>query len=299
MSKKMIEGIITATVTPMGSDGKLDFSALKELNLFLIEKGVHGLFCCGSTGEGVLLSEVERKQVAEATVRDATGRIPVIVHTGSIHLDEAIRLTLHAKEIGVAAAALIPPYYYGIDNQAIFKYFSTIAEAVPDLYLFAYNIPMNVKNVIAPEMLKELSSRYSNVVGVKDSSMDFMSFINYRQALPDNFCILMGNDAQIYSAILAGGQGAVSATSTVYPEPLVAIWNRLQANDLAGARQAQDVVMKLRTVFRSYPPVASYKKALELRGIHGGFPRRPLRSLTPEEENKLKNDLNAIILALD
>lgn len=295
----MIEGIITATVTPMGLNGKVDFSALKDLNLFLIGRGVHGLFCCGSTGEGVLLSEAERKEVAEATIKDATGRIPVIVHTGSIHVDEALRLTRHAKEIGAAAAGLIPPYYYAMDNAAIFEYFSAIAEAVPDLPLFGYNIPMNVKNVIAPEILRELSSRYSNVVGIKDSSMDFMTFINYRQALPDQFCILMGNDAQIFSAVLAGGQGAVSATSTAYPEPVVAIWNRIRANDLAGARQAQGIVTKLRAVFRSYPPVASYKKALEFRGIHAGFPRRPLRALTPDEERKLRSDLDAISMVLE
>ncbi len=297
MSFKKVEGVITATVTPMHEDGQVDFRALSGLHQFLIQKGVHGLFCCGSTGEGVLLSEKERQQVAEATVKDAAGKVPVIVHSGSIRVEEAVRLTRHAQEIGADGAGLIPPYYYGMDTKAIYEYFRTVAEAVPALSLYAYNIPMNVKNVIAPEMLKDLAARYPNVIGVKDSSMDFMTFINYRQALPDDFCILMGNDAQIYSAILAGGQGAASATSCAYPEPVVAIWNRIKAGDLKGARKAQDVVTQLRAVFRSYPPVASYKKALEFRGIKGGFPRRPLRPLTPEEERKLKLELEAVKIA--
>lgn len=293
MAYRKFEGIVVATVTPFTGNGEVNLEEAGRLTRFLIKKGVHGIFPCGSTGEGILLSAGERKKVAEVTVREAAGRVPVVIHTGSVNLSEAIELTAHARDIGADGAALIPPYYYGIDDQAVIQYYSAVAEKIRDLPLYVYNIPVNVKNSVSPGVIAGLRSRYPNFVGVKDSSMDFMNFINYRQALP-NFCILMGNDAQIYSSLLMGGSGAIAATATAFPEPVVEIYEALKAGDRERALRAQDVVIGLRAVFRSYPPVAPYKKALEFRGLDGGIPRAPLRAMTPEEVKRLRGELESL-----
>lgn len=293
MAYRKFEGIVVATVTPFTGNGEVNLEEAGRLTRFLIEKGVHGIFPCGSTGEGILLSAGERKKVAEVTVREAAGRVPVVIHTGSVNLSEAIELTAHARDIGADGAALIPPYYYGIDDQAVIQYYSAVAEKIRDLPLYVYNIPVNVKNSVSPGVIAGLRSRYPNFVGVKDSSMDFMNFINYRQALP-NFCILMGNDAHIYSSLLMGGSGAIAATATAFPEPVVEIYEALKAGDRERALRAQDVVIGLRAVFRSYPPVAPYKKALEFRGLDGGIPRAPLRAMTPEEVKRLRGELESL-----
>ncbi|MHB8917187.1 MAG: dihydrodipicolinate synthase family protein [Desulfocucumaceae bacterium] len=293
MAYRKFEGIVVATVTPFTGNGEVNLEEAGRLTRFLIEKGVHGIFPCGSTGEGILLSAGERKKVAEVTVREAAGQVPVVIHTGSINLSEAIELTAHARDIGADGAALIPPYYYGIDDQAVIQYYSAVAEKIRDLPLYVYNIPVNVKNSVSPGVIAGLRSRYPNFVGVKDSSMDFMNFINYRQALP-NFCILMGNDAQIYSSLLMGSSGAIAATATAFPEPVVEIYEALKAGDRERALRAQDVVIGLRAVFRSYPPVAPYKKALEFRGLDGGIPRAPLRAMTPEEVKRLRGELESL-----
>ena len=204
---------------------------MSRLNHFLIEKGIHGLFPCGSTGEGVLLSTEERKKVAEGTVKDAAGRVPVVIHTGSIHLKEAIELTLHARDVGADGAALVPPYYFTVDDQTIFQFYSTIAGKLPDFPLYVYNIPPNVKNSVSPKVLTQLQSKYPNFVGVKDSSGDFMNFINFKMAMPEDFCVLMGNDAQIYASLLMGAKGAVAATSVAFPEAVVEIYENLKAGN--------------------------------------------------------------------
>jgi 4-hydroxy-tetrahydrodipicolinate synthase len=294
LTYKKLFGIITATVTPLTEDGQLNVSALSRLNHFLIEKGIHGLFPCGSTGEGVLLSTEERKKVAEGSVKDAAGRVAVVIHTGSISLKEAIELTSHARDIGADGAALIPPYYFSVDDQTIFQFYSTIAEKVPDFPLYVYNIPPNVKNSVSPKVLAQLQERYPGFVGVKDSSMDFMNFINFKMAMPEDFCVLMGNDAQIYASLLMGGKGAVAATSTVFPEPVVEIYESLKAGNREKALKAQEQVTRLRAVLRTYPPIAAHKKALEFRGIPVGAPRLPLRPLTPEEAEKLKAELGGL-----
>lgn len=293
---KTLKGVIAATVTPMNEEGQVDFKAVKSLTHFLIDKKVHGLFPCGSTGEGILMSTEERKKVAEVTVEEAAGKVPVVIHTGSINISEAVELTKHAQKIGADGAALIPPYYYSVDEKAILDYYRTIAKQVSNFPLYIYNIPVNVKNVITPKEVVQLNVDSPNIVGIKDSSMDFMNFINFKQALDKDFCILMGNDAQIYSSILMGGSGAIAATSCVFPEIVVEIYEAILAKDLERALKAQNVVTKLRAIFRNYPPVASYKKALEYRGIRGGVPRRPLRPLTEEESQKMISEFKALNL---
>ncbi len=294
MNPKILSGVITASVTPLTEDGQVNEKQLGRLTSFLIEKGVHGLFPCGSTGEGVLFSTAERKKIAEITVKEVAGRIPVVMHTGSIQMNEALELTMHAREIGADGAALVPPYYFSVDDETIFRFFSSIAERVPGFPLYVYNIPPNVKNAVSPGVLARLKSRYPNIAGVKDSSGDFMNFINFKLAMPEDFCVLMGNDAQIYSSLLMGAMGAVAATSTAFPEVVVEIYESLKAGNREKALKAQEKVARLRAVLRGYPPIAAYKKALEFRGIQAGPPRLPLRPLTPEESKKLRVQLEEL-----
>jgi 4-hydroxy-tetrahydrodipicolinate synthase len=293
-----VEGIIVATLTPFSADGRVDFAALDELNDFLLAAGVHGLFPCGSTGEGVFMTNEERKAVALSTLKRAAGRIPVVIHTGTLRPDDAIELTKHARDIGAAGAALIPPYYYKMNNATILEHYRTVARAVPDFPLYLYNIPSNVTNVIAPEVLGQLMDEFPNVVGIKDSSMDFMNFINFQQAAPARLCSLMGNDAQIYSCLLMGGQGGVSATATAFPETVVQIYDNVVKGNLEAARAAQDKVIKLRAIFRSFTPISAYKQVLKWRGLRGGEPRVPLCALAEAEAEKLRGALAGIGFSL-
>ncbi|SFM33583.1 dihydrodipicolinate synthase family protein [Pelosinus propionicus] len=295
MNYSKIRGVIAAMVTPLDDvTGEVSFDGLSKLLNYLVEGGVHGLFPCGSTGEGLLLSKKERMQIVEFIVREVKGKIPIIVHTGSIHLDEAIHLTCHSRDIGAQGAALIPPYYYGMDEAAMENYFGTIAASAPDFPLYIYNIPGNTKNTVSVPLMLNLSSKYSNIIGLKESSMDFMNFINFQQVLPLDYTILMGNDAQIYSSVLMGGAGAISATATVFPEKVVEIYEQLQNGNQSQALQAQDTVTKLRAIWRKYPPIAPYKIALRLKGINVGLPRLPLRTLTSNEINRLISDLESL-----
>jgi len=109
--KMKIQGIIVPTITPFNSKGEIDFDAAGEHIDFLIKKGVAGIFSCGSTGEGPLLTIEEKKELTEVSVKAAQGRIPVIIHTGEITTSRALDLTYQARKVGAQAAALIPPYY--------------------------------------------------------------------------------------------------------------------------------------------------------------------------------------------
>lgn len=148
-----VKGVIVPLLTPFDDRGELDCPTLVHLVDFLIERGVHGLFPGGTTGEGPLLSTEERLTLAETVVRAANGRLPVIIHTGAITTREAIELTRHAHDCGAAAAALITPYYFRFSAEALFQHFASVCEAVPDYPIYLYNNPAVTNNVIDSTVL--------------------------------------------------------------------------------------------------------------------------------------------------
>ena len=121
-----VKGVIVPLLTPFDEQGKVHTTATRQLIEFLIERGIHGLFPGGTTGEGPLLTIQERRQLAETVVEAVDGRVPVIVHTGAITTAETLQLTQHAQAIGAQAAAMIPPYYYHHSDEALFRHFDQL-----------------------------------------------------------------------------------------------------------------------------------------------------------------------------
>lgn len=127
-----IKGVIVPPITPFDERGQISIGSIERLVDFLVERGIHGLFPGGTTGEGPLLTIPERRTLAEAFVEVANGRIPVIVHTGAINTVDTLELTRHAKAVGAQAAAIIPPYFYRHSDEALLRHFERIATEVPD-----------------------------------------------------------------------------------------------------------------------------------------------------------------------
>ena len=84
--------IWSALITPTRADESLNLDALEQIVDRQIQDGVEGFYCCGSSGEGLLLTLEERKQVVEHTIRAAAGRVPVIAHVGTIRTKDVVVL---------------------------------------------------------------------------------------------------------------------------------------------------------------------------------------------------------------
>ncbi len=144
-------GPFAAMVTPFSDDGaQVSEPRLAAYCEFLIAQGIGGLFAFGTTGEWPLLSEEERVGGARALVRQAAGRVPVIVHAGAHGTAQAVRLARAAREAGAAAASLISPPFYPLDEEALLEHFTAVARAVPGFPVFLYNIPEYAGNDISP-----------------------------------------------------------------------------------------------------------------------------------------------------
>ena len=137
-----LTGLIPAVFTPLDSAGKLNLEVVGPVTDRLVSEGVAGLYICGSTGEGPLLSREERLATAEAYIQAAAGRIPAVVQVGHHSIREAQLLAEHAQAQGADAISAIPPAYFKPASlEILVASLAEIARAAPELPFFYYHIP--------------------------------------------------------------------------------------------------------------------------------------------------------------
>jgi dihydrodipicolinate synthase/N-acetylneuraminate lyase len=291
----MLKGLIVAMLTPFTKDGELYDEGVREVASWLISKGVHGLFVCGTAGEGLLMSTEERKYVAETVLNIAAGRVPVIVHCGALSTRESIELAEHAKAIHAQAAGVVTPGYYPLDEECLIQHFAKIANAVPDFPVYLYNLPSMAKNTITPHVLAESVRRAPNIIGIKDSSRGVDVLKEFAAVVPKGFDVIVGSDGILLQGLQAGAVGGVSALSSVFPEPGVNVYNAFLQGNLEFAQAQQILIGKLRDAVKTGPYLAAYKEALRIRGVPAGYPRSPLRPLTEVEKKEVEGLLTPLL----
>jgi 4-hydroxy-tetrahydrodipicolinate synthase len=285
-----LSGVLTALITPFKKDGEVYVEALEGLLDFQAKHGVNGVFLCGTAGSGVLMRPDQRKQVFEAAVKYNRGRIKLLAHVGATSTEEAVMLSRDAEEAGVDAIGAIPPYFMKPDESSLMDHFKAIASAVK-LPVYIYNIPRQALNTVTPEMMLELS-KIPNIVGVKDSSRDFINVLNYLRVLPEDFSVICGTDSYIYPAVAMGAAGCITGYANAFPDIYARFWKAMK-EDHEEAKRMQFFINELRGNLQK-PPLASHYEALRLRGVESGVPRAPIRGMTDAEREDLKKRLDAL-----
>ncbi|QGP93117.1 4-hydroxy-tetrahydrodipicolinate synthase [Neomoorella glycerini] len=279
------QGVITALLTPFTRGGQeVDMGALKGLCEWQIKAGIHCLFPLGTTGEGLLLSPEERKRAAEAVVEQVAGRIPVILHVGHISTSVSCDLALHAAATGADAVAVIAPYFYPLDEEALVNHLVAVARSVPRLPVFLYNNPATAVNSISRRVFRRVSQACDNIMGLKDSSKSLEILAGFVEEREPGQVVLVGGDGLVYEALELGAAGCVSSLSGVFPWAMLDIYRLWQTGDKEGARSAQTRARALQQALQKGPYYASCKKILKWMGLPGGEVRPPMRDLTADEE---------------
>lgn len=290
--KVLIKGLIPAMLTPFTRGGAaVDFDKAIGLAERLAGQGVSGVFPCGTTGEGMLMTLDERKDLVARLVSAVGKRIKVIPHTGCLDTASTIMLTRHAQEIGAPAAGIVAPGFYTLDRDSLMQHYRAVAKAVPGFPIVLYNLPSCAKNELSPDLIGELATTIDTIVGVKDSGGNMVNAINMMDRVPKGFTFINGADEYTYQAILTGAVGTVSSTSNVVPEVFLSIYDAAAKADHARALKQQFKLNRLCAVFGAGRWVAMYKEGLRLRGFDAGFVRSPQRELTAAEKKKLAQGL--------
>ncbi len=301
MNDWKLKGIIVPLLTPFDSAGAVDAAVVRQLVNFLIERGIHGLFPGGTTGEGPLLTLDERRKLAEIILRETAGRVPVIIQVGALTTRDTIALAQHAQAAGANAAAVVTPYYYRLADEALFQYFQQVAAAVPDFPIYLYNIPQLTGNNISSELVTRLVECCPNIIGMKDSSGSLATLTACLPLRAGHFNAVNGSDGLILAAIAMGVEACVSGNANVFPELLVALYHAATSGDLVQARELQRQVDAVRRILADGGDLSLFKAILARRGVSVGTVRSPLPQASAaaiaqrwDELNALRLDLSAV-----
>lgn len=284
----IFKGSGVALVTPFNKDG-VDFKKLKELLEWHVENNTDAIIICGTTGEASTMTEKERKDTIEFTVKVINKRIPVIAGTGSNNTKNSIEMSKWAESIGVDGLLVITPYYNKTSKKGLFKHFEAINNAV-NTPIILYNVPGRTgMNMTANEILK--LSDLKNVVAVKEASGDISQVAKIKALCKDKIDIYSGNDDQIIPILSLGGIGVISVLANVIPKETHDMCDLYLKGKVNDALKIQlDTLDLANSLFIETNPIP-VKCALNLMGKEVGNLRLPLCDMEEENLDKVKEQL--------
>lgn len=282
-----LKGIIPAMLTPLTDKQTINDEVVVQLTRHLIDSGVHGIFILGTNGEFHLLSAEEKLHLARIVIREAKGKVPVIVGTGGDNTEGVIALSRQMEELGADGLSVITPYFIAPTQEELIVHYEKIAAAT-SLPILLYNIPARTGVHLEPETVARLA-KIPNMIGIKDSSGSFDNISKYIEATKDEaFSVYAGTDSLILRTLMAGGAGAVAATANMVPEIVVSIYNNWLNGNIEAAEKAQEQLQPLRDSFKYGTLPSVLKKAVELSGIPVGPPKSPVAEVSGAALDKVK-----------
>ena len=273
MKKTVFTGSGVALVTPMNSDGSVNYDTLGKILEYQIENGTDAVFTCVTTGESAVLDHKEHCDVISYTVEKVNGRVPVVAGTGSNDTRYAVELTKTAKELGVDAVLSVTPYYNKASQNGLIKHFTTIADST-DLPMILYNVPSRTGCNIQLSTYKELA-KHENIVATKEASDNVGLAAQILAECGDDLAVYSGCDDLTVPLMSLGGKGVISVFANVMPKEMHEITTLMLEGKTA---QAAKLHLK-------------YLKLMNMIGFDCGECRLPLCSMTDEKKALLRSVL--------
>ena len=274
----MLRGALAAAVTPL-RDGAFERAAVAPYVDFLAGHGLDGVLALGTTGEGVLLSPGERREIATAFVEAASGKLQVAVHCGAQTTRETALLAEHAASAGADAVAVIAPPYFALDEAELLAHFEAAARACAPLPFYLYEFEARSGYPIPLAVIERLRERAPNLAGMKVSDSPWERVEPY---LVEGLDVFVGAEGLLVRGLAVGAAGAVSGLAGSFPDAVVPLVR--EPTTEAGERATA-----LRASLQRFPFHAASKAVLGLRGVPvGPEVRAPLRGLTDEEQAEVE-----------
>lgn len=287
-------GLVAAPFTPMNATGDVDPEMIPLLAGNLKENGVAGAFINGSTGEGVSLTHEEKYMQMEAWAKEQTADFKIIALIATNSLREGREMIREAAQLGLFAAAILPPFYYKITTAAeLADYCVELSSEVPDLPLYYYHIP-SLSGVKVPmiEFLKAIHGRMPQLAGIKYTDSDLMDF---RQCLTfegGEYDILWGIDEYLLGALAMGAKAGVGSTYNYAAPVYHQLISYYEAGNMDEARKWQSVSIGIVEILRKHGGMAAGKYFMKYIGLDCGDFRAPVGGI--ESPAQFEADLEMI-----
>lgn len=296
-NQQRLAGIFTPNLVPYDHKGEINESELRRYIDWLIERGVHGLYPNGSTGEFTRFTVEERRRIVSIIADQTRGRVPILAGAAEANVKETLAACEYYAGLGVRAVAIVAPFYYKLSPASVYAYFKEIGRNTPvDVTL--YNIPMFASPIDVPTV-QRLSEECERIVAIKDSSGEIPHMIRMIRAVRPNrpdFAFLTGWDAALMPMLLVGCDGGTNASSGVVPEITRKLYDLTMAQRLDEARKVQyDLVGLFDTMIYSAEFPDGFRAAVQLRGFNMGVGRQPLSAEQQTDLAALSRSLQCML----
>ena len=287
MKNTIFTGAGVAIITPMNTDGSINYDELGKIIDFQIAGGTDAIIICGTTGESSTMTDEEHIECIRFTVQRAEKRVPVIAGTGSNDTEYAVFLSKEAEKVGADGLLLVTPYYNKTSQRGLIAHFTTIAEAV-NIPCILYNVPSRTGVNIAIDTYKVLA-QHKNICGVKEASGNISYVAKLIAECGDLLDVYSGNDDMIVPVMSLGGKGVISVLSNVCPQETHKMTQCCLDNNFAEASKLQIKYLELiNALFMDVNPIP-VKEAMNIMGFKAGDCRMPLVKMSGEQIEKLKS----------
>lgn len=287
---RRLRGVFTPNLVPLDGRGQINEGELRRYIDWLIERGVHGLYPNGSTGEFTRFSPEERRRIAKIIADQTRGRVPILAGAAESTVKETIEACEFYHDLGVRAVAIVAPFYYKLSSEGVYAYFREIGRNSP-IDVTLYNIPM-FASPIDVQTVQRLSEDCEKVIAIKDSSGDIPHMMRMIQAVRPNrpeFSFMTGWDAALMPMLLVGCDGGTCASSGIVPEMTRSLYELTISGKLDQARGVQYDLMDLfDTMILKTEFPEGFRAAAELRGFSLGEGRQPLSDSQKKDLDQLR-----------
>lgn len=297
LTSQQLRGVLPAIPTPVNPDDTINVEAARDLMRYLLKQGVDGVVPLGGTGEYGALSRAERVRMAEVTVQEAAGLIPVIAGVLDPGYHDAMQAAKDFAAAGADGLLVLTPYYTNPTQTGIRDYYLRYADESP-LPILIYEIPYRTRISIAPEILHELS-RHERIIGMKACNTDMWHFLRTVAGVDDSFAVLSGEDTLFPVHLAAGARGGIVVTATLLPTAWRTLYQLAVEGRVKEALALHRQLIPLMNMAFAETNPGPMKSVMDLIGVNAPEMLAPLVQPDPALAQRLRVELERLLAAFE
>ena len=247
----------------------------------------------GTTGESPVIDYDERRKIISLVVEEATGKVPVIIGTGSNNTKKVIENNKQAEDLKADGLLIVNPYYNKGTQESLVEHYKHIS-AKTNLPIILYNVPSRTGMNILPETVIRIHRECKNIVAVKEACGDISQIAKLIAMKPDSLSVISGNDDQTLPIMALGGDGVISVFSNPYPALLKKITDSILNNSFSSAKKYNNLYLNMMNALFIETSPSPVKYVMNRLGFCENVVRLPLIKASLRLEEILDNEISQL-----
>ena len=286
----MFKGTGTALITPFKQDQSVDLDSLKKIVQHQLNGNIDALVVLGTTGESPVIDYDERRKIISVVVEEATGKVPVIVGTGSNNTKKVVEQNNQAEDLKADGLLIVNPYYNKGTQESLVEHYKFISSKT-HLPIILYNVPSRTGMNVLPETVIRIHKECKNVIAIKEASGDISQIARLFSLKPNSLSVLSGNDDQTLAIMALGGDGVISVFSNPYPSMMKKLTDAMLINDLSTAQKINNQYLSMMNALFIETSPSPVKYVMNRLKLCENVLRLPLMITSSRAEEILNNEM--------